>query len=76
MSQLKSNLFSGQSLNLKDTGKQALNDLGQQTLGQAKEQAVAQVFGGISSQLNTHLSPEQMMMGQVGFNPNPTGNKK
>lgn len=76
MSQLKSNLFSGQSLNLKDMGKQALNDLGQQTLGQAKEQAVAQVFGGISSQLNTHLSPEQMMMGQVDFNPNPTGNKK
>lgn len=76
MSQLKSNIFSGQSLNLKDMGKQALSDLGQQTLGQVKGQAVTQVFGGISSQLNTHLSPEQMMMGQGGFNPNPTGNKE
>lgn len=76
MSQLKNNLFSGQSLNLKDMGKQALTDLGQQTLGQLKDQAASQVLGGISSQLNTHLSPEQMMMGQGGFNPNPTGNKE
>ncbi|KWQ04797.1 type VI secretion system protein [Acinetobacter harbinensis] len=71
MSQLKNNLFSLNGDSLKNIGKNALQDLGQQTFGQLKEQATNRALGGISSQLNLNLSPQQLMsVGQMVSNPN------
>lgn len=70
MSQLKTQLFSGQISNLKEMGKHALQDLGQQTIAQLKDQTSHYVLSAISSQLNANLSLDQiMMMKQIGINP-------
>ncbi|MFW1838339.1 type VI secretion system Vgr family protein [Acinetobacter gyllenbergii] len=70
MSQLKTQLFSGQISNLKEMGKHALQDLGQQTIAQFKDQTSHYVLSAISSQLNANLSLDQiMMMKQIGINP-------
>lgn len=70
MSQLKTQLFSGQISNLKEMGKHALQDLGQQTIAQFKDQTSHYVLSTISSQLNANLSLDQiMMMKQIGINP-------
>ena len=70
MSQLKSNLFSLDRNSLENFGQNALKDLGNQTLGQFKEQFTQSALGSVSNALNLNLSPSQMMnIGQMIANP-------
>ncbi|TCM59611.1 type VI secretion system secreted protein VgrG [Acinetobacter calcoaceticus] len=70
LSQLKGNLMSLNADSLKAMGANALQDVASQTLGQLKQQLSSSVLGGIASQMNMNLSPEQLAgIGQMAQNP-------